>query len=304
MHPAGAERPADHDVAGREHGLGVATPLPLPVEHVAGVVGSSSSRRASGARPAQRPGRRPPARAARGPARPGAAASSAMVSVRATTSATGWPANTASRRASGSNMRSSPDPEIGRSSAVRTATTPGSASAARLSMPTMRACAYGHATMRAWRRPGRGSSAAYRVAPRDPARAIDPGARHADVPERSHRLPLSWTRGWSEPPTARRQCARPDDEKSSAGARLALVERPRRPSPETAQDPRHTPRGRPVAGLIAPSRGRGLLPAPTRVLISEAPGSPGASRRLGDRDRRQSRASRRRTAGRIPPWRR
>ena len=67
--------------------------------------------------------------------------SSAAASVSATTTAIGWPANTASRLASGWNMRMSPLPLMGRSSAVRTATTPGVARAADVSMLSMRACA-------------------------------------------------------------------------------------------------------------------------------------------------------------------
>ena len=98
--------------------------------------------------------------------------------------------------------------------------------------------------------------------PRDPARAVDPGARHADVPERSHRLPLSWTRGWSEPPTAQRQCAQPGDEKSSAGARLALVERPSSPIARDGPRPASHPARSPRRKVAMPLAGRGLLPAP------------------------------------------
>ena len=45
---------------------------------------------------------------------------------RATTTATGWPGEDRLVAASGSNMRMSPVPRIGRSPAVSTATTPGS----------------------------------------------------------------------------------------------------------------------------------------------------------------------------------
>ncbi len=81
-------------------------------------------------------------------------ASSAAASVSPMTSATGCPAKTATSRASGSYRRSSPWPMIGRSLAVRTATTPGTARAAVASIARMRACACRLGTRRACARPG------------------------------------------------------------------------------------------------------------------------------------------------------
>ena len=77
------------------------------------------------------------------------AASVAAASVSATTSATGSPANTTSPRASGRTSRSVPFARIGRSAAVRTATTPGVASAAVASMPRTLAWARCDRTRRA-----------------------------------------------------------------------------------------------------------------------------------------------------------
>ena len=70
-----------------------------------------------------------------------ATASAAAVSVSAMTSAIGWPTNRASSRASGSNIRMSSTVAIGRSAAVRTATTPGMARAAVASIERIRAWA-------------------------------------------------------------------------------------------------------------------------------------------------------------------
>ena len=82
-----------------------------------------SAGRVARRRPSPPRGRAPRA-AARRRRRPAPAPSSAAASVSATTSATGWPDQTISSRASGSATRPEP-PTIGRSCAVSTATTPG-----------------------------------------------------------------------------------------------------------------------------------------------------------------------------------
>ena len=69
------------------------------------------------------------------------APSAAASGVSATTSATGWPAHRISSRASGWWSRSVPSSTIGRSAAVSTATTPGTASASDVSIDTIRAWA-------------------------------------------------------------------------------------------------------------------------------------------------------------------
>ena len=116
---------------------------------------SSPLSRSRGSTPGRRR-RRPPTTRAR--ARPGSIASStsttagsgsystltsstasvAAASVSATTSATGCPAKTTSERARGSVVRSEPVAVMGKSSATRTATTPGSARLVAVDAPNQR----------------------------------------------------------------------------------------------------------------------------------------------------------------------
>jgi hypothetical protein len=93
------------------------------------------------------------------------APSAAASGVSATTSATGWPAHMISSRASGWWSRSVPSSTIGRSAAVSTATTPGTASASDVSIDTIRAWAGRASTGRPWRRPRTSTSAANSAAP-------------------------------------------------------------------------------------------------------------------------------------------